>query len=142
MSVLAASNAIASSWPRASRSMRSTPRRRARSAANWLPLPARGERKFGSIRAGACARLWRVLHLGDRGLATHRHKAVVAADGDKGEAHLDHLLGIGGGAAMDAGLNLVPLAAVEDLLQSCHHPFVGLVAARRVAERDRQIGGT
>ena len=40
---------------------------------------------------------------------------------------------------MDAGLDAVPLAAVEHLFQRRHHPFVGLVAARRIAIRDRQV---
>ena len=41
---------------------------------------------------------------------------------------------------MDAGLDIVALAAVEHLLKRRHHPVVGLVAARRMAIGDREIG--
>src|SRR5207248_1543029 len=88
------------------------------------------------------AGLRRVLHLGDRGLAAQGHKAVVAADRHEGEAHLDRLFCVRRCAAMQPGLHLVPLAGVDDLFQRDHHPFVGLVAARRIAMRNRQVAGT
>jgi hypothetical protein len=40
-------------------------------------------------------------------------KTGVAADGNKRKSHLDHIFGVSRRAAMDAGLNLVPLAAIE-----------------------------
>src|SRR5437879_4625822 len=96
-----------------------------------ISLPAIDEK--GLIRAAARPRLWLIAHFGDRGGGAHCHKAGVAADGDEGEAHRDHLLGVFRRAAMDARLHAVTLAGVEHLLQGVHHPLVGLVAARRVA---------
>ena len=108
-----------------------------RGGATCAPTLTARDRSRGSVRArsAGAGRVDRgvAAHLLDRGGGAHRQKARVAADRDEGEAHLDHLLGVGRRAAMDAGHHAVPVAGVEHLFQRVHHPLVGLVAARRMA---------